>query len=63
MPFVCVQPMQTSWARRSEDLTFDKTNDKDAILIARLTAQLTTRAALADPVGPGACNRERFSRV
>jgi hypothetical protein len=29
MPFVCVQPMQTSWARRSEDLTFDKTDDKD----------------------------------
>jgi transposase len=23
MPFVCVQPMLTSWARRSEDLTFD----------------------------------------
>jgi hypothetical protein len=40
MRFVCVQPMQASWARRSEDLTFDKTDDKDAILIARLTAQL-----------------------
>ena len=40
MPFVCVQPMQTSWARRSEDLTFDKTDDKDAVLIARVTAQL-----------------------
>jgi transposase len=40
MSFVCVQPMQTSWARRSEDLTFDKTDDKDAVLIARLTAQL-----------------------
>jgi transposase len=37
MPFVCVQPMQTSWARRSEDLTFDKADDKDAVLIARLT--------------------------
>ena len=36
MSFVCVQPMQTSWARRSEDLTFDKTDDKDAVLIARL---------------------------
>jgi hypothetical protein len=23
MPFVCVQPMQTSWARRGEDLTSD----------------------------------------
>ena len=29
-----------SWARRTEDLTFDKTDDKDAVLIARLTAQL-----------------------
>ena len=48
MPFVCVQPMQTSWARRSEDLTFDKTDDKDAVLSARLTAQL--RCYAAEPV-------------
>lgn len=48
MPFVCVQPIQTSWARRSEDLTFDKTDDKDAILIARLTAQL--RCYAPEPV-------------
>jgi hypothetical protein len=27
-------------ARRSEDLTFDKTDVKDAVLITRLTAQL-----------------------
>ena len=40
MPFVCVQPMLTSWSRRAGDLTFDKTDDKDAVLIARLTAQL-----------------------
>jgi transposase len=40
LPFVCVQPMVTSWARRAEDLTFDKTDEKDAVLIARLTAQL-----------------------
>jgi transposase len=40
MAFVCVQPMASSWARRSEDLTSDKTDDKDAVLIARLTAQL-----------------------
>ncbi|HZZ97662.1 MAG TPA: transposase [Jatrophihabitantaceae bacterium] len=40
MPLVCVQPMLTSWARRSEDLTSDKTDEKDAVLIARLTAQL-----------------------
>jgi transposase len=48
MPFVCVQPMQTSWARRSEDLTTDKTDEKDAVLIARLTAQL--RCYLPEPV-------------
>jgi transposase len=40
MPFVCVQPMLMSWARRSEDLTFDKTDEKDAVIIARLAAQL-----------------------
>jgi hypothetical protein len=36
--FVCVQPALSSWARRSEDLTTDKTDEKDAVLIARLTA-------------------------
>lgn len=40
MPFVCVQPMLTVWSRRAEDLTFDKTDDRDAVLIARLTGQL-----------------------
>jgi transposase len=48
MPFVCVQPMVTSWSRRAEDLTFDKTDDKDAVLIARLTAQL--RCYMPEPV-------------
>jgi transposase len=48
MPLVCVQPMQTSWARRSEDLTFDKTDEKDAVLIARSTAQL--RCYVPEPV-------------
>ena len=48
MPFVCVQPAASSWARRSEDLTSDKTDDKDAVLIARLTAQL--RCYLPEPV-------------
>jgi transposase len=48
MPFVCVRPLQTSWARRSEDLTFDKTDDKDAVLIARLTVQL--RCYIPEPV-------------
>lgn len=48
MSFVCVQPMLTSEARKSEDLTTDKTDDKDAVLIARLTAQL--RCYLPEPV-------------
>lgn len=48
MSFVCVQPMLTSGARKNEDLTPDKTDDKDAVLIARLTAQL--RCYLPEPV-------------
>jgi transposase len=48
LPFVCVQTLMTSWARRSEDLTFDKTDEKDAVLIARLTAQL--RCYVPEPV-------------
>ena len=48
MPFVCVQPLVTSWSRRTEDLTLDKTDEKDAVLIARLTAQL--RCYVPEPV-------------
>src|SRR5215831_13242275 len=48
MPFVCVQPLVTSWARRTEDLTCDKTDEKDAVLIARLTARL--RCYVPEPV-------------
>src|SRR3954463_107827 len=48
MPFVCVQPMLTSWSRRAEDLTHDKPDDKDGVLIARLTAQL--RGYVPEPV-------------
>jgi len=48
MPFVCVQPSITSWPRRAEDLTFDKTDNKDAVLIARATAQL--RCYAPEPV-------------
>ncbi len=47
MAFVCVQPLMSAWARRAEDLTFDKTDDKDAVLIARLAAQL--RCYLPEP--------------
>ena len=48
VPFVCVQPLVTSWSRRTEDLTVDKTDEKDAVLIARLTAQL--RCYVPEPV-------------
>jgi transposase len=48
VPFVCVQPVVTSWSRRAEDLTSDKTDEKDAVLIARLTAQL--RCYVPEPV-------------
>jgi hypothetical protein len=30
MPFLCGQPMLPAWARRSGDLSFDKTDEKDA---------------------------------
>src|SRR4051812_27927184 len=48
MPFVCVQPMLTWGAGRSEALPPDKTEEKDAVLIARLTAQL--RCYVPEPV-------------
>ena len=38
--FVCVQPLVTHHAREAEDLTRDKSDQKDAVLIARLAAEL-----------------------
>ena len=55
MTFVCVQPSVSSWSRRAEDLTPDKTDDKDAVLIARLAAQL--RCYAPEPVD------ERWARL
>lgn len=40
MAFVCVNPMLVGRARESEDYTRDKSDDKDAVLIARLVTQL-----------------------
>lgn len=40
MALVCVQPMLMKGARAREDYTNDKTDDKDAVLIARLVTQL-----------------------
>ena len=37
---VCVQPLLVGRAREAEDFTRDKSDDKDALLIARLTTQL-----------------------
>jgi len=40
MALVCVQPLLMGQARQREDYTSDKRDDKDAVLIARLVAQL-----------------------
>jgi transposase len=40
MVFVCVQPLATHRAREEEDYTFNKSDDKDSVLIARLVTQL-----------------------
>ena len=40
LPFVCVQPLVTHVAREQEDLTGDKTDEGDAVLIARLAREL-----------------------
>jgi len=40
VPFVCVNPMLVGKARETEDYTRDKSDDKDAVVIARLVAQL-----------------------
>ena len=37
---VCVQPLLVYRARESEDLTRDKSDPKDAVLIARLASEL-----------------------
>src|SRR5690242_4614094 len=40
LPLVCVQPLLVYRARESEDLTRDKSDPKDAVLIARLASEL-----------------------
>jgi len=40
MPFVCVQPLLVARSRENENYSRDKTDDRDAVLIARLTAEL-----------------------
>jgi transposase len=48
---VCVQPMLVHRAREAEDFTRDKSDDKDAVLIARLAAEL--RCYLPEPTDAG----------
>lgn len=50
MPFVCVQTLLVPWARRNEDLTRDKTDDRDAMLIGRLAGEL--RCYEPEPTDP-----------
>lgn len=40
LPLVCVQPLAGARAREEEDYTRDKSDHKDAVLIARLAAEL-----------------------
>src|SRR5438132_11132966 len=40
VPLVCVQPLVVARAREAEDYTRGKSDDRDAVLIARLAAQL-----------------------
>ena len=40
LALVCVQPLLVYRAREGEDLTFDKSDPKDAVIIARLAAGL-----------------------
>ncbi|MBC9821141.1 IS110 family transposase [Terrabacter sp. MAHUQ-38] len=61
MSFVCVQPALSSWVRKTEDLTTDKTDDKDAVLIARLTAQL--RCYLPEPVDEASAEWARLRHL
>ncbi len=39
LPLVCVQPLLVWRAREAEDLTWDKSDPKDATLIAQLAAE------------------------
>jgi hypothetical protein len=40
IPMVCVQPLVVARGREAEDYTRGKSDDRDAVLIARLAAQL-----------------------
>ena len=56
MPFACVQPIQTSWARRSEDLTFYKTDEKKC---GSWTTTVPGHTVSSDRASP-ACNAATY---
>ena len=47
MSFVCVQPTMSAWARKSEDLTFDKTDLLTELASRSVDLGLRRRSALA----------------
>ena len=53
LALVCVQPLLVYRAREGEDLTFDKSDPKDAVIIARLAAGCTATS----PSGRMRCGR------
>ena len=54
---VCVQPLLVHRAREAEDFTRDKSDDKDALLIARLAAQLRDLLECAWPAAVTAAGK------
>jgi|GEM_PF-295228 len=50
LPMVCIQPLAMRRAREQEDYTTEKTDAKDAVLIARLAARLHCYAP--EPIDP-----------
>jgi hypothetical protein len=51
-PMVCVQPLLVYRTREGEDLAFDKSDPKDALIIARLAAGLPSWATLVRTRAP-----------
>ena len=57
---MCVQPLLVYRAREGEDLTFDKSGPKDAVIIARLAAGLRCyEPGARTRSGPGCVTWER----
>jgi len=55
MPFVCAQPTVSSWSRRAEDLTVDKTDLLDAVWLAKLAERGMLRPSFVPRCRSGRC--------